>query len=200
MTVLIRPITSEELPAYIETMSASFLERPPQPQVAEEVRPLWDLGRAWAAFDGDRMAATLRSWVTEITVPGGRQVSASAITNVTVLPTHRRRGILRGLVAAEHLAIRERGEAVGLLYASEYPIYGRFGYGPGASIATWTLDTRRTRFRGEPIGGVELVKPDASSRDALKAVYDAWRTWCHGEPPSRGSAQGSGGLPHTADA
>jgi len=47
---------------------------------------------------------------------------------VTVQPTHRRRGLLRALAAAEHAAMSERGEVVGLLYSAEYPIYGRFGY------------------------------------------------------------------------
>ena len=115
----IRRVREDELPAYIESMSTGFLERPSVERVAEEVKPLWDLERAWAAFDGDRVCGTFRSWATELTVPGGGRLPAAAVAGVTVMPTHRRRGILRGMVAAEHAASRERGEAVALLHASE---------------------------------------------------------------------------------
>jgi predicted acetyltransferase len=181
VTLEIRRVRDEELPAYIDTMSAAFLERVDIDKVAAEVRPLWDLERTWAAFDEGRMCGNLRSWATEITVPGGQRLPAAAVSGVGVLPTHRRRGILRGLVDAEHRASRARGEAVGLLYASEYPIYGRFGYGPGCREATWTLDTQATGFHAVPTGRVEIVKPDLAAAAAMKSVFDAWRTLQPGE-------------------
>jgi predicted acetyltransferase len=149
--------------------------------VAEAVKPWWETGRTWAAFDGDRVCGTFRSWATELTVPGGGRLPAAAVAAVTVLPTHRRRGILRALTTAEHGAIRERGEAVGLLYASEYGIYGRFGYGPACRVATWTLDALATSFHGDPVSGVELVVPDKAVRDTLEGVFDAWRARQPGE-------------------
>jgi predicted acetyltransferase len=170
-----RRVRDEELPEFVETMSAAFLERPDVDKVTAEVRPLWDLERVWAAFEDGSMRGTFRSWATELTVPGGKRLPAAAVSAVTVLPTHRRRGILSGMVAAEHGAIRERGEAIALLYASEYPIYGRFGYGPGTREATWTLDTRGTGFHGGPSGGVELVRPDSDAAATMKSVFDAWR-------------------------
>jgi predicted acetyltransferase len=181
MTPEIRRITQEELHGFIESMSTGFLARPPVDKVVEEVRPFWDLERAWAAFDGGQVVGTYRTWATELTVPGGARIPGAAVTNVTVLPTHRRRGVLRGMVAAEHAASRERGEAVALLYASEYPIYGRFGYGPGCFEAVWTLDARATAFHREPAGTVELVTPNEETRDVIMGVYDAWRVEHHGE-------------------
>ena len=181
MSIEVRLVRDDELPAFIETMSAGFMERPDVEKVAAEVRPLWDLERTWAAFDDGRMCGTFRSWATEITVPGGRQLPAAAVAAVTVLPTHRRRGILRSMVGAEHLAARARGEAVGLLYASEYPIYGRFGYGPAIREASWALDTRGTGFHGVPSGVIEIVKPDADAAATMKSVFDAWRLRQPGE-------------------
>jgi predicted acetyltransferase len=175
MTTAIRPIEEKDLPAFIESMSAGFLARPDPEKVAAEVKPLWDLERAWAAFDGDRIVGTFRTWPTELTVPGGAQIPGAAVTNVTVLPTHRRRGVLRGMVATEHAAIRERGEAVAMLWASEWPIYGRFGYGPGCLDSTWTLDTRATTFLGAASGVVELAKPSEATRDLIMGVYGTWR-------------------------
>ena len=180
MTPEIRRIREDELPPFIEAMTTAFLERPDVAKVAEEVKGLWDLDRAWAALDGDRICGTFRSWATELTVPGGARLPAAAVSAVTVRPSHRRQGILRRMVAAEHGAARERGEALGLLYAAEYPIYGRFGYGPGCREVTWTLDTKAT-FVAASDGGVDIVRPDAASRDAIKAVFDAWRVRTPGE-------------------
>jgi predicted acetyltransferase len=177
----IRRIREDELAAFVESMSAGFLERPDVDKVAEQVKPSWDLDRTWAAFDVDRIVGTFRTWATELTVPGCARLSGAAVTNVTVLPTHRRRGILSAMVAAEHGAIRKRGEAVGLLWASEYPIYGRFGYGPGCRDMVLSIDTNRTSFHGESTGRVELAKPDEASRDAIKAVFEAWRVRQPGE-------------------
>ena len=88
------------------------------------------------------------------------------------------------MVAAEHGAARERGEAFGMLYAAEYPIYGRFGYGPGCREATWTLDARATFLT--PSGGtVEIVTPDEHARDAIKAVFDVVRKRSPGEVQRR---------------
>lgn len=181
MTPEIRPIRDDELPAFLEALSTAFLERPDIDRVAAELRPIWDLGRVWAAFDGGRLCGTFRSWATELTVPGGARLPAAAIAAVTVMPSHRRRGILRGMAAREHAANLERGEAVGLLYASEYPIYGRFGYGPACRVATWTLDARATAFVGGPPDGIEVVRPSASVRDAARGVFEAWRLRQPGE-------------------
>ena len=181
MTSEIRRIRDDELPAFIESMSAGFLERPDVAKVAEQVKPFWDLDRTWAAYDEARIVGTFRTWATELTVPGCARLSGAAVTNVTVLPTHRRRGLLSAMVAAEHGAIRERGEAVGLLWASEYPIYGRFGYGPGCRDTILSIETKRTSFHGEAAGRVELAEPDATSRDAIKAVFEAWRVRQPGE-------------------
>ena len=184
MTVEIRRVRDAELPAFVDALSTGFLERPDVAKVAEELRPLWDLERTWAAFDGTRICGTFRSWESELTVPGGAGLPAAAVSAVTVLPTHRRRGIMRSMVAAEHGAARERGEAVSLLYAAEYPIYGRFGYGPGCREATWTLDARAT-FLTPSRGTVEIVTPDEHARDAIKAVFDVIRKRSPGEVQRR---------------
>jgi len=188
MTHEIRRIREDELPTFIDSMSAGFLARPDVDKVAEAVKPLWDLERTSAAFEGNRIVGTFRTWATELTVPGGIQLPGAAVTNVTVLPTHRRRGVLRGMVVAEHAAIRERGEAVALLYASEYPIYGRFGYGAACLDSTWTLNTRATTFHADPPGTVELAKPGEDTRDMIKGVYEAWRVRQPGEIRRRDSS------------
>jgi predicted acetyltransferase len=181
VTVEVRPVAAHELHAYVDALSTGFLERPDIGKVATVLEELWDLERTWGAFDNGRVCGTFRSWPTELTVPGCDRLPGAAVAAVTVLPTHRRRGVLRAMLAAEHAAIRERGEAVAMLYASEYPIYGRFGYGMASRQATWTLDATATAFHGPAIGGVELVTPTEASRDEIRPVFDAWRLRQPGE-------------------
>ncbi len=181
MAIEIRTVRPEEIPAMVETISGAFLERPDIDRVAQSMRERFEPDRTWAGFDDGRLCGTFLSWATELTVPGGAQLPTAAVSAVAVRSTHRRRGILTRMAAAEHAAIRERGEAVGALYASEFPIYGRFGYGPACRLATWTLDIRSAGFHGTFPGGVELVTPDESTRDAAKAVFGAWRARQPGE-------------------
>jgi predicted acetyltransferase len=181
MTIEIRRVRPDELGDSVEALTAAFLERPDIDAVVKELSPRWDLDRVWVAHDGERVCGTFRSWATEITVPGGARLPAAAVSGVTVLPTHRRRGILRGMIAAEHAAIRERGEAMALLHAAEYPIYGRFGYGPGTLEATWTLDTRAAVVVPPASGRVEYVVPGPDSLPLVRDVYERYRVGQPGE-------------------
>ncbi|HSL34584.1 MAG TPA: GNAT family N-acetyltransferase [Candidatus Limnocylindrales bacterium] len=181
MTLEIRPVGDDELPAYFEAMTTAFLDRPDVEKVAEEVRPLWNLDQTLAAVQDGRICGTFRTWDTELTVPGLGLLPAGAVSAVTVLPSHRRRGILRRMVAAGHALARDRGDAVSLLYASEYPIYGRFGYGPAVQSGTWVLDTGATGFHGADPGGITIEKPSLAIVDELQSVGDAWRRAHPGE-------------------
>ena len=183
MTFDVRPIREDETEAWLETVTTAFLDRPDINRFAEEVRPLWDYSRVWGAFEpgSDLVVGTTRTWASEITLPGGALVPASAVAAVTVRPTHRRRGILRQLITAEHEAARTRGEAISMLHAAEYPIYGRFGYGPATSSVTWTLDTAATGFHDAPTGTIDLLTPGPEARDVIRAIFEVHRLRQPGE-------------------
>lgn len=181
MNVEVRALEPAEYAVAVEVISTGFLERPDVAKVGETMRDFWEPGRMLVAFDGPRACGTFRSWATELTVPGGARLPAAAVSAVTVLPTHRRRGVLTAMAAAAHAAMRERGETVGLLYTSEYPIYGRFGYAPGTRSIGWTIASREARLRGTSPGGVELVTPDAAVKTTVAAIHDAWRRRQPGE-------------------
>ena len=53
--------------------------------------------RWFAAYDDDRPVGTTTSFPFRLTVPGG-ELAAGGVTWVGVLPSHRRRGILRELM------------------------------------------------------------------------------------------------------
>ena len=58
----------------------------------------------------------------QLTVPGG-SFRCGGVTVVGVLPTHRRRGVLTAMMRAQLEDIRERGEPIAALWASEEVIY-----------------------------------------------------------------------------
>jgi predicted acetyltransferase len=177
VSVEIRTVEREELPAWQAAMRVGFH----QPRADASRDRLWldewadevDWARIHGAFDDGRVVATYRSFGTPLTVPGG-EVAAGAITNITVSPTHRRRRLLSTLMASDLAASAERGEAVAILIASEYPIYGRYGFGPAADTASYKVDARGARFARDGAGEPRLVSAEELV-EAAAAVYDAHR-------------------------
>jgi len=162
----VRPITEAEFPEWLRAVHAGFLK---EPTVSDEElqarRTQFEPGRYLGAFDGPRCVATFRSFTQEVTAPGGAHLPADAITGVTVTATHRRRGLLTRMMNRDLDAAKERGDAVATLIAAEYPIYGRYGFGPATSAAEWIVDVPRTgldpRWSGPDDGGrIDVVDPE----------------------------------------
>ena len=101
---------------------------PADEEAAQRFASNLPLERMHAAFDGDRIVGGAGAFPFELTVPGG-PVRCGGVTVVGVLPTHRRRGVLTAMMRAQLEDIRERGEPIAALWASEEVIYRRFGYG-----------------------------------------------------------------------
>ena len=87
----------------------------------------------------------------QLSVPGREVLPAAGVTWVAVLPTYRRRGVLSSLMRRQLADVRDRGEPLAVLWASESVIYGRYGYGR----ASWQLAF--TLRRGE--GGLAPGRP-----------------------------------------
>jgi predicted acetyltransferase len=179
MQIDVRTIVDDEVAAWCAGVNTGFLN-PAGDVDAEAIRPGLHLDRTWGAFDHDRVAATLRSFPTPITVPGGGELVASAVTAVTTTSTHRRRGLASRLVTAELAASKERGEPVSILIAAEWAIYGRFGYGPGTEHQDVTVDAAAARFQRRPAGSVEYVDRDAA-RSLAPEVFERHRRARPGE-------------------
>ncbi len=142
MSIEVRnPASSEDYIAAVEVFTTGFLDRPDVGRVAGQIHEHWAPERTWIAWDGARACGNFRSWATELTVPGGGQFAVAATSAVGVLPTHRRRGILTQMADTAHQTMQDAGEPVSTLLASEYPIYGRHGYGPATRDATYTVST-----------------------------------------------------------
>ncbi|MEV5952679.1 GNAT family N-acetyltransferase [Streptomyces sp. NPDC051987] len=161
--VEVRPITESEFEDWQRALSTGFL-RPPN-LTAEQLdarRRQFVPGRLLGAFDGPRCVATFRSFDQELTAVGGAAVAADAISNVTVTATHRRRGLLTRMMSQDLAAAKERGDVVATLIAAEYPIYGRYGFGPATTLTEWTIEVQRAGLdprwsRPEDGGRIDLV-------------------------------------------
>ncbi|MFF4168897.1 GNAT family N-acetyltransferase [Streptomyces sp. NPDC001744] len=172
MTADVRPVTESEVPDWLRALRTGFLRPPvvPDEDVTDRL-PHLDLERTLGAFDRDRVVATFRSFPQEVSTVGGGSLAADAITQVTVSPTHRRRGLLGRMMDADLAAARERGDAIATLISAEYPIYGRFGFGPASWTTEWSVDLRRAgldpRRSGRPGDGGRV---DLSDGDEIRKI------------------------------
>lgn len=145
------------------------------PEDSQHFEPLFRSSQALGAYDGDRMVAGAAHLPMSLTIPGG-ELPAAGVTSVGVLPTHRRRGILTGLMRRQLADIHERGEPLAALWASEGAIYQRFGYGMATLNATLEAETTRIRFRSdhERRGTVRFVTSDEAQR-LLPPIFERVR-------------------------
>ena len=176
MAIEIRAIVPEELEAVLVADSQGFAQ---QPLPAEFSRSWADaeLDRSRVAFENGNVVGVSRAYSFQLAMPGGSTIPAAAVSWVSVLPTHRRRGVLTQMINALHDDARERGEPVAILTASEGAIYSRFGYG----IATWRTGLAAERSRIEFLdpafsGSMRLVTIN-EGRPLLPEIYERiWRS------------------------
>jgi predicted acetyltransferase len=146
MSLETRKITDAGFPEWQRAVAVGFLR--PSLRLSDEAvearRAQFRESRMTGAYDDGRCVATYRSFDQRLTVVGGATVAADAISQVTVTTTHRRRGLLGRLITADLAEARERGDTVATLIAAEYPIYGRYGFGPATRTTEWTLDLLRS--------------------------------------------------------
>jgi predicted acetyltransferase len=172
----IRPVSSEEFDAFQAVATHAFQVSPPNEEERQLTLSHLEFDRSLAAFDGTMPVGTAGAYSFQLTVPGLQTVPAAGVTWVSVLPSHRRRGLLSSMMRRQLADIRDRGEPVAVLWASESVIYSRYGYGR----AMWHADF--TFHRGE--GALAATAPaddrlrlriadPGATLPELAKVYDA---------------------------
>jgi predicted acetyltransferase len=141
----------------------------------ERVRKVSDPDRFVCALDSDRFVATGGVFSVNLSVPGG-DLPAGGVTWVTVIPSHRRRGILRRMMRLMVDDCHTRNEPLAMLWASEGSIYQRFGYG----LATWAVNLEAEvasagYAREWPDEGSFRILRVGEGLDLVAPVYDAVR-------------------------
>ncbi len=164
MPIEIRNPSEDELHSAVGAVYMAFGEAL-HDEDFERNRKTMPTDRIHTAYDDGRPVGLAAAYPFELTIPGG-QVPAGGVTWVGVLPSHRRRGILRELMRRQLDDLRDRGDPLAILWASEPAIYGRFGYGISAPNVSMEAETARFCFRDDPgpSGSVRLIDRD----EALK--------------------------------
>ncbi len=196
---------TETLRAFTRPIAAAFGDDYTD-AMFEVDRQAWELERLIGALDGATWVGGGSADSVRLTVPGGAEVRAAAITGVGVSPTHQRRGILTRIMRWLMDQAADRGEPLAVLHASEGAIYPRFGFGLGTLQGT--VDIERAHFRfatpAEPLGRVRFVELDGAMH-LIPPIYDrirvgrvgeisrspaAWRLKYLGDEPWRRSSAG----------
>ena len=181
MDVEIRPIVAAEFGDLARCGTYAFGHEM-KADAKDRARAWLELDRTRAAFDRGRVVGASANVTSELTVPGPAVVPMAAVTWVSVLPTHRRRGLLTAMMRSLLDDARERGEPVAGLLASESVIYGRFGFGLATTSATYELDRRHAVFARPPDDPGRLRVVDVPEVEAIATdVFDRYRRTQPGE-------------------
>jgi predicted acetyltransferase len=171
----VRPITEGEFADMCAIGEHAFHMTWPSEPEAEHFKGRYEFERSLGAFDGEQLAGAACAFSFLLSVPG-EVVPVAGVSGICVLPTHRRRGILRSLMTRQLTDIHAGGEAIAALWASEAGIYGRFGYGLASQLASFTIERGDGRLApgapADPALRLRVTQPHGARRELAK-VYDA---------------------------
>jgi predicted acetyltransferase len=130
-----------------------------------------EFDRTLAVFDGRQVVGTAGIFSYQMAVPGG-SLACGGVTRVGVAATHRRRGLLTAMMRRQVDDMHQRGEPLAALYASEAPIYGRFGYGLATYMADIEIQRSHAAFVNAGSTGGRVVMVDGPA--AVDAFAQVW--------------------------
>jgi predicted acetyltransferase len=164
----IRPIEEDELDAFLNVDEHAFNTSPWSDDDRRVGIDRFEFDRTLAAFDDTTPVGVTMCYSFRLSVPGQEMLPAAGVTFVAVLPTHRRRGVLRSLMLRQLADVRDRGEPLAILWASEAVIYGRYGYGRASWHLDFTLHRGEGRLADAVPAGTVSAGMGASAEDGLR--------------------------------
>jgi predicted acetyltransferase len=176
MAIEIRPPAEDELRAAMEAAETAFGgEEEVTDEDWERERKILPLERTLAAYDAGRPVGFAAAYAFDLSIPGG-ELPCAGVTWVGVLPTHRRRGILRDFMSRQLSDAQGWGEPIAALWASESSIYGRFGYGVAAPGLQLRSNNQRFALTREPSSDLTVRLVDADEAfEIFPRIYDRFR-------------------------
>jgi predicted acetyltransferase len=170
----LRPATPDDFPKASALMFGLF-HRAVDKEAQDLDRRAWEADRALVVTDGEEVVGHTVALTRDLSVPGG-VVPAAHVTGVGVAPTHRRRGLLTRLMHRQLRDVRGAGrEPLAVLWASETPIYPRFGYGLASTRLELTIDNREVRMPTATAVPRLRAGTPADLLPELTKVYDTLR-------------------------
>ncbi len=170
MTIEIRPLAPEEMVqlgrmgAYV--YGGAFGDGEDN-VISASNRPEWTL----SAVENGRLLTSL------VDIPftmraNGNAMPLCGVSTVGTFPEYRRQGLVRRIHTQAFSHMREQGQAVAALWASQAAIYQRYGYAQATVMRSYTIDTTDIAFHDGDNGHGHVERFDvAGGYDAAKAVY-----------------------------
>jgi predicted acetyltransferase len=174
MSVEIRVCPPERFGEWFKAAEIAFGEDLPDDLIAR-IERVSDKERFLCGLDGDRVVATSAVFATRLSVPGG-ELATGCVSFVTVLPTHRRRGLMSAMMRRTIDDCHRRGEPLAALWAAEGAIYQRFGFGLATLSFNLEAEMKSVGFAREwPRDGSCRLLPAGEGLDLVAPVYEAAR-------------------------
>lgn len=152
-----------KLRSYGEDMSEERLER---------WRSIIEPDRTIAALMDGHVVGTATAYSFVLGLPVGRSVRAAGIAGISVLPTHRGRGVLRAMLDFQLTDIGSRGEAFAVLRASDPGLYGQFGFGLATEERSVELQVDNDSRPSRPPADIELEYVDDEPAMAMSQLHE----------------------------
>jgi predicted acetyltransferase len=166
-TFPIRDIKPDEAGAFFGLAIEAFNSTETLEEALEHELTTFEFDRSAAAFDGEQVVGTSSNYTMQLTVPGG-SAAVAGVSNVAVLPTYRRRGIMSAMIRHLLADAAAHGEALAALFASESVIYQRFGF--GAASQSMRCEIQRGEGALIPLAAPGLPGPARIRLAAPQAV------------------------------
>jgi len=127
------------------------------------------------AFIDGKIATTYWAWPFTMYF-NGRDASVAGIGAVGTLPTYRRRGYLRQIIATHFQRMYEDGErSIAILYPSQAAIYQRFGYDMVTTQYSWQMRPSDIKFR-RPVSVTGTFR--AVAHDEVELLQQIYHGFC----------------------
>ncbi len=135
--------------------------------ITQSNRAEWTL----CAFDGPNMVASYSTLPFTMRA-NGSAMALGGVSTVGTLPEYRRRGLVRKITERSFADMRERGQSVAALWASQAAIYQRYGYATASAMCRYTIDTIDIRLLEEAASDLTVTRvPLAQAFDDIRDIY-----------------------------
>ena len=140
----------------------------PENITASSNRPEWTL----CAFDGATMATSFSAFPFTMRA-NGKAMAYAGISSVGTRPEYRRQGLLRRIMTQAFADMRERGQSVAGLWASQAGIYQRYGFSINSFKRKYQVDTADIRFNKNDRTSLKVLR--FSPEEIMSKVKDIYQ-------------------------
>ena len=173
MSVEIRPASAEEmgemgiLGGYV--YGGSFGDGPDN-VIATENLAEWTL----CAFVDGKLASSFSN-IPFTMRANGNAVKLAGVSTIGTQPEYRRQGLVRRIHTQAFTDMRDAGQAVAALWASQAAIYQRYGYAMTTVMRHYSVDTPDLLFHDGDTGTGRVARVDLETGyDIVKGIYIAF--------------------------